>query len=322
LVVWYNDQKEGASIVYQLDFGKAIRALREKYGWTQGQVGEKLGYSTASISRIECGKLDMPFSMVEAVLQLLGYDFQDYILFFLEEEERFGYLTIKKLNQLHAIKNYGEMRRLIEEITGRKPFNEGLFLQYLQFCEVVSDEVSTPQERITRLVDIIRLTRRDFQEETVGSTILTTREVTMIALLADIYHIMGNNEKAVQILYGLKKSLDVSFISDREKARTYPAVLFNLSVCLGNLERNEEMNDICMEARRFAVRNESPRSLPSILGTMAHYRFLQKDFVGMKDLLYQAYFTARGLEQFQLANTIAGVARERYGIDLEAIFTL
>ena len=305
-----------------IDFGRVIRALRGKYGWTQEQTAVKLGCSASYVSKIENGAVVPPFSMMEYAFQKLGEDSQDYMAFFLDGDEKFGYLTMKRLGNLHIQENYTEMRRLIGEAEGRKPFTSGIFLQYLLFCKTAADKDLAPQERLDRLTEAIRITEKDFKEEMVGSSVFSYNEIIIISGIADAYHQLGDSQKAVQMMYGLKESMDMGYIDEWEKSRTYPMVLYNLSVYLGALDRDDEMYDVCVEAKKYAVRYNNMRVLPKVLGTIAHYKFLKGDYIGMKDILYQAYFTARGMEQYSMANLIAQVAKERYNIDLNTVFSL
>ncbi len=55
--------------------GKNVKTLREKRGWTQEQLGERMNWKSAAksrVSRIEAGKYDVRVSTVEQLAAALG----------------------------------------------------------------------------------------------------------------------------------------------------------------------------------------------------------------------------------------------------------
>lgn len=256
---------------------------------------------------------------IESALQLLGEDSQDYVAFFADNEEKYEYLTIKTLGNLYIHGELSEMRRLTAEAEGKKSFTSGIFLQYINFSKAVSDEKLTNEERLDKLLDAIQITHKNFDNKKLKTTVFTYNEITIIGEIAATYHRLGDSEKAVQIIYGLKASMNRNYMDEWEKSRTYPMILFNLSVYLGALERNEEMYDACIEVKQYAIKYNNMRVLPRVLATIAHYHFLKEDYVGYKSTLLEAYFSARGMGQYSLSNLIAKIAKERYNVDVEAV---
>ena len=53
-------------------FGAAIRKMREKHGWTQEQLGSKVGLSAGNISQIEAGRHDAPLRTRRALAKVFG----------------------------------------------------------------------------------------------------------------------------------------------------------------------------------------------------------------------------------------------------------
>jgi transcriptional regulator with XRE-family HTH domain len=53
----------------RLRFGKRLRTLRQKRGWTQLQLGEKLGLDRGYISDIENGKRNVSLEVLEIMAQ-------------------------------------------------------------------------------------------------------------------------------------------------------------------------------------------------------------------------------------------------------------
>ena len=190
---------------------------------------------------MENGKTFPSHSVTEFILQKLGEDSQDTLAFFRDSDERQGHQIYSQLKYHHIQGNRDEMSKLIKEAEKTKYFESGVNLQFLLFCKTEVDKTLSLEDRLGKLLEALRLTEKNFIPEEIGKSVYAYSEIIVIAGIADAYHRMKDYEKAVQIMYGLKESLDVGYINDWEKARVYPAVLFNLSVYLGALERNDEM---------------------------------------------------------------------------------
>lgn len=303
----------------QFNFRGIIRALREKYGFTQEEIAIFLGYSVSSISRIELGQQSPTHMSIETALQKLGEDSQLYLINFLDREDEKGYNAVQEMRRLVIERKKPELRALVKMLEGKVPFKSGLYLQYLLFCKAESAESITEQERLDILTSAIKITKKKFCLDEIGVYLLSQTEISVIGKMAETYALLGDNENAVQILYGVKKSMDTFYIEGKEKARLYPNTLYNLSVYLDQLERHEEAQKVCEEARDCAIKFNNTSVLPSILAAMSCHYFLLGDDHNSREFLLQAYYTARALKQFSLAKIIEDIAREEQGVDLTNI---
>ena len=55
-------------------FTDAIREAREARGWSQAELGSRLGFSQSRISKIERGAVDLRLSTLVAVARVLGLE--------------------------------------------------------------------------------------------------------------------------------------------------------------------------------------------------------------------------------------------------------
>ena len=62
-----------------MDFGYAIRALREERGWVQEELAFRCNTTSATISRIEQGRAQPSFSMLQALAQGFGLSVSELI---------------------------------------------------------------------------------------------------------------------------------------------------------------------------------------------------------------------------------------------------
>ncbi|RDC55816.1 XRE family transcriptional regulator [Pedobacter chinensis] len=63
-----------------LGIEKKIRTLRQAKGWSQGEVSEKIGLSTAAFSKIEKGVTDVSISRLQQLAELFDVQLSELIL--------------------------------------------------------------------------------------------------------------------------------------------------------------------------------------------------------------------------------------------------
>ena len=63
-----------------------VRALREELGFTQKELGERLGVSRQAINAIETGKFDPSIWLAYDLARLFGVSIEN--LFFFKEDDR------------------------------------------------------------------------------------------------------------------------------------------------------------------------------------------------------------------------------------------
>lgn len=247
---------------------------------------------------------------------MLGEDSQDYFGFILTGDEQFGYENLVKLRHLAVTGQLNELRELTAELDGKKPFDERFYLQFLQYCKIITDKEMSEEVKLELLLETIRITKKDFDISKIHDYLLAYNEITIINRIAEALFNLGEKEKAVQVLYGVKDSMDANYANGWEKSRTYPALFYNLSKVLGLSERHYEAYEACLTAKQWAIKYNKMRVLPSILANLAHCLFLKGDMSGVCEHIHQAYYSARGMEQHRLADMIRDVAKREYNIDI------
>jgi transcriptional regulator with XRE-family HTH domain len=54
------------------EIGAELRRMRKQQGLTQKQLAERIGYPQATITKVECGRLNTTFKTLQPILQELG----------------------------------------------------------------------------------------------------------------------------------------------------------------------------------------------------------------------------------------------------------
>lgn len=103
--------------------GNNIRKLRQKNGWSQGEVAKRLKISIPAFSKIETGITDINISRLDQISKLFGVPTLE---------------IISKEGDMHQYENYTEIKGLKERIASQE------------------DEISKLQRKVIELYEEIR----------------------------------------------------------------------------------------------------------------------------------------------------------------------
>lgn len=90
-------------------FGKRIKELRKKSGFTQEQLSEKIGLFQKQIGNIETGTCFTTMQNLEKFSQIFGVEIKDLFDFEYQENRE---VIIEKINTLIANSSDEELRKL------------------------------------------------------------------------------------------------------------------------------------------------------------------------------------------------------------------
>jgi transcriptional regulator with XRE-family HTH domain len=110
-----------------MDIGNKIKKLREIKGLKQEFMAEQLNISQQSYSNIENGKIDVPFSKLETIAEVLGIKIEDLISF----DEKF------------ILNNYGEIKG---NQIGQNLFPQEIKQLYEDKIKLLEDKISLLEE--------------------------------------------------------------------------------------------------------------------------------------------------------------------------------
>lgn len=89
----------------QIHLGQKIKKLRELKGLTQEDISDKLHITQSNYSKMEIGKLDIPFSKLEEIASVLNIPVEDIIcfnenlVFNIKNNKRANGLVINQISQ-------------------------------------------------------------------------------------------------------------------------------------------------------------------------------------------------------------------------------
>jgi len=122
---------------------------------------------------------------------------------------------------------------------------------------------------IKTLLQAIKMTIKDFNEQEIEKYNMCFDEITLVNKLALEYTKVGEHERSLMILEKLKASMDMYYVDQEEKARTYIMVLYNLSKRYGDYKRFPEEIDLCEIAIKMCYKNNKLKLLPHVFTNYA-----------------------------------------------------
>lgn len=229
-------------MVYEI--GNFIRDIRMERGYSQ----EELCYgicSTGNLSKIENG-IRMPNRRtIEALMQRLGCE--DVFLQFTSKEEMYQERICKEIVRKLSDKEFEGLEEILEEFESVISEGDILNSQYCRFTKAMIDqERGVPEEEVIReLEEALQMTKPKYMKEGLSPAgLLTYNEIVILTNIANNYAGI-DNQKAIEILFGLKKYMDTHILDGQERIQKYQIIIFNLSNILVDEKRYDEAIEMC-----------------------------------------------------------------------------
>ncbi len=229
-------------MVYEI--GSFIHDLRLERGYSQ----EELCYgicSTGNLSKIENG-IRMPNrKTIEALMQRLGRE--DVFLQFSSKEEMHQEELCQKIVEKLSGKDFDGLEAMVKEFEETISEDDVLNSQYYRFTKtMINQEKGMPAEEVIReLEDILRMTKPGYTVEgEAPDGLLTYTEIIILINIANNY-MNRDNDKAIEILSGLKKYMDTHILDMQERIKKYQVIIYNLSNLLIEEKRYDEAVEMC-----------------------------------------------------------------------------
>lgn len=249
-------------MVYEI--GSFIRELRIERGYSQ----EELCYgicSTGNLSKIENGVRMPNRKTIEALLQRLGCE--DVFLQFSSREEMHQERLCEKIVGRLADKDFDGLEEALNEFEASISEGDILNSQYCRFTKAMIDQEkgSSREEVIEELEEALKMTKPGYTKEGFDlKGLLTYNEIVILINIANAYA-KKDNEKAIEILVGLKQYMDTHILDGQERIKKYQIIIFNLSDILVDEKRYDEAIELCDLGIENSKENNRLRLFPYFL---------------------------------------------------------
>jgi len=246
-------------------FGKVIKKLREEKGWTQLQVCKGCSEgeldvelkdkicSLGELSRIERGERRPHWDTFAKIMQRLGEDPNKYYDGYSLTKQDKKYAKIKDELKYLLREKTDDANAKAETLIGELE-EDGFYKKALnqQFLFKTKATLAFNREDYVATLDYatkgIKISKADFHEDKIDSYILYYDEIALINLIAIAQSFLSPSLTiSTNIWFKLKSCLDMGYVDEDEKSRTYVRILYNLAKNLGILKRYDECITLCNE---------------------------------------------------------------------------
>lgn len=231
-------------------FGFVIKKRREDLRLTQEDLADGI-CSVPTLSRIENGERMPTKAHFDMLVQRLGLS--DTILDSLVDERDFHLHELKyRIRQAIIEKRPIEAGKLLHEYEESLYSPSNIDEQFLILYQVIIFAKNFSTEEIQKkLEEAIYLTCPKFAVHHLPK-LLSYEEISILNNLAINYAQTDQLDRAIEILYHVKRYYENHIVNPEEALRTQPMTLYNLSKCLGMAKRYNECISVCDEGIRIA----------------------------------------------------------------------
>ena len=261
--------------------GQFIRILRKKAGLTLIELSQGI-CDSSNLSKIETAdNKSMPSNLfhIEPLLQRLGRDPHLYCNFFMRDDD----FVAKELHdEIHGLLNRGKYKQADKALAKLKTYKAyskkatKANLQFIRRAEASifahNNDYENPEVEV-KLLDALRLTCPQFDENKIVGLPLTIDEVLLISTLAGHYVNLGTEEqliRALNIYKALIQNINRRYVDEREKVRLYIPVMFRLCLCLNQLKLYNETLKVAADAIEFCQSRGRLSPLTELTYVMAY----------------------------------------------------
>ena len=285
--------------------GDLIKKYRKLRGITQEQLSEGI-CNTSTIQRIESGKQTPGVFIFMRLIERLGFESKKFFVGVFSKLEFDFFDTYYKVEAMTISGRLDGVDEKIEalkqlELKIDKEDGPKIREQMILALQISADKQRSADaaELSERLLHALSLTMPNFDEQKISDYMISSEEISLLNMLSASY---GDLERRVNILYGVKKSMDKYYLDKYEKSRGYTLTLYNLSSALGYSGRHKEALEVCNIAIKYCVDHKRLYLLPHLKFNKACALFYLGDTETYKQLVVDAIYALRNNEDYEDAD--------------------
>lgn len=192
---------------------------------------------------------------------------------------------------------------------------------FMEICLKVDKKEMSNEEALHRLVDILKVTHPLYTPENLPQ-FLSYEDILLLNKIAIMYDLLGDRNKAIEILYHIKEFYDKQVCDIEEALRTQTMILYNLSKVLGLAGRYAECIHICELGIKLAHETDRRKYLQNAYYNMSwcmYYRNNPGDYEASIYYMKLAYYSAWVLGKKDSVEKYAKIILDRYKIKVESL---
>ncbi len=232
--------------------GTLLRMRREELALTQEELADGI-CSVPTLSRIENGERMPTKNHFEALVERLGLSSLMLDCFIDENTLRINELKYQ-IQLSYRNREYAQAREQLARLEGMVTDHTSLDWQFvLYYCILLCQETLSPERKLERLEEALLLSWPYYKTKGIPR-LMSYSEINILNTIANTYGQGGKIDQAIAIYQHIRGFYESHATVPEEIIRTQPAVLYNLSKCLGQAGRYDECIEICDQGIRIARR--------------------------------------------------------------------
>ncbi len=304
--------------------GETIRKLRTQLAITQEDLCDGI-CAVPTMSRIENGHRLPSKAVFDALMQRMGRSSDLYDV--LMSDHDFAIHEKKyELRESVVVRDFEKARVLLDEFNALiADDDEKLHQQFsLYMSVIIGAECGMPDaEALEKLQKAISLTIPKYNKSKLSELYLDFDEITIFNYIAIVYGKLRRLDDATKLFTELEEYLACRHIDAQEKMRTYPMVLYNLSMCLGQTERYLDCIRICDKGIQLCKQTDCTRLMAKFYYNRSwaiQKRGKPEQKEEAKSSIIFAYLLALSVDNNTNMQLYAEFAREHFGLELPEMF--
>jgi transcriptional regulator with XRE-family HTH domain len=229
-------------------------------------------------SKIESGSTkNINVFLLEAIFQRLGLDPDLYFKNFLTEDDYRERHLRNEITANLAYLKYEEAGKLLNDLSERDLYKQGLGLQFLKVYEANFKQQEESAKYSFKfgtgfsnfeciLLEGIKITLPHYDESKISTYRLTNQEATIINCLAMNYCETDELERGLSMFRQLIKSYDNSYTDESAKSKMYNLFLLNIATYLSYTSDYEENLNATITAQKHSIKHDRFNALPTLAG--------------------------------------------------------
>lgn len=285
----------------ELFIGEAIRRRREELGLTQEEVCEGI-CEPITLSRLENDKTVPSHNRVKALLQRLNMPDSRYYALLSDHEAQIqtARKEIRSAVSRFARAEAGQKARTwslateqLDRLEALAEEDDNITLQFILSNRAILGREDGPysvEERLSMLLEALRLTVPGFDLENIGRRRYTQDETAVMNQIANTYSSVGEHDRALDIYRRLLEYVRKYEDQLSTYAPHFTLITYNYARELGLCKYYVKAIEIAEEGKRVGIDYGHYRFLPGFLAIMGECYFLLGETERSKKACVQAHY--------------------------------
>lgn len=315
-IIIYSKRRSFKTVIYNA--GALIKKLRIQKNLTQTQLADGI-IDRSTLSKLENGQLVSDKYIIDMLLQRLGFNSNQNLNYYYNEKEFKVQNKIDRIDSLLKQRKTDEVEQLIKELENDDKFMTDFNTQFI-LCAKASNIINKKgdlSQAMEFLQKAIKITIPLFNEKNIPDYLLTDYDLKAINMMSAIHYLRGDIDKAIDILFSLKESLEKNCVDIMQLGKNYPMVIYNLTKYLGLSQRGEEAIKLCDKGKDICIGSGNYKSLPLITLNKSYCLFELGYLKESKKLALQAYYSTDMLDMHSSRENVKGYIKEKFNIALD-----